>query len=175
MGSHSISSEIQFRKPNLADGESIYRLIERCPPLDLNSSYLYFLQASHFADTCVVAEMDGETVGFISAYYLPEEPRSLFVWQVAVDQKARGKGLAKRMLFKLLEQQRNSDVTELLCTISPSNIASQSLFKAFAKEGSLVVSVQPFLTETHFGQLGHEAEELYSLQAPEHKNLLDAF
>lgn len=163
--------DIKFRKPTLADGEAIYRLIERCPPLDLNSSYLYFLQASHFADTCVVAEMEGDLVGFVSAYYLPEEPRSLFVWQIAVDERARGQGLAKRLLRQLMANQSNSYVTEILCTISPSNKASQALFNGFAKDEGLKVIVEPFLTEAHFASLGHEAEEIYRLAAPNHQNL----
>ncbi len=54
---------VQFRKPKLEDGLAIYHLIQASPPLDVNSSYLYFLQASHFADTCAVAEVDGQIVG----------------------------------------------------------------------------------------------------------------
>lgn len=165
--------DIKLRKPTLEDGEAIYRLIERCPPLDLNSSYLYFLQASHFADTCVVAELGGELVGFVSAYYLPQEPRSLFVWQIAVDEKARGQGMAKRLLDELLANQKNSYVTEVICTISPSNKASQAVFKALAKRKQLELVVEPFLTEAHFGSLGHEAEELYRLSAPNQQNLMD--
>lgn len=168
----TMNNPIRLRKPTLEDGEAIYRLIQHCPPLDLNSSYLYFLQASHFADTCVVAELDGDLVGFVSAYYLPQEPRSLFVWQVAVDERARGQGMAKRLLVQLLENQQNSYVTEIQCTISPSNKASQALFKGFAESKQLEVSVEPFLTEVHFSGLGHEAEELYRLAAPNHQNLM---
>ena len=76
---------IHFREPRLEDGGRIHRLIERAGTLDLNSAYLYFLLADHFRSTCAIAE-DGENlVGFVTAYRLPDNPDSLFVWQIGVD------------------------------------------------------------------------------------------
>jgi len=69
----TISTETSFRTPKIEDGLAIHSLIKQSPPLDLNSSYLYFLQATHFADTCVVAEKEGEIVGFVSAYFRPDQ------------------------------------------------------------------------------------------------------
>jgi len=161
-----------FRKPTLDDGHAIYHLIKSSPPLDVNSSYLYFLQASHFADTCIVVESDEKIVGFVSAYYRPDQPGSLFVWQVAVAETMRGVGLAKRMLLALVENQiGNADLSVLCCTISPSNKASQGLFKSFAKNYGLTLTVEPFITEAHFGDEGHEAEELYELKSDKQENL----
>lgn len=163
---------IIFRKPSLNDGLAIYELIKRSPPLDVNSSYLYFLQASHFADTCIVVESQQKIVGFVSAYYRPDQPDSLFVWQVAVDETMRGIGLAKRMLMALVENQKDHPaLKELCCTISPSNKASQGLFKSFSKQFGLAFTVTPFITEAHFGEQAHEAEELYVLKSDKQENL----
>lgn len=165
---------ITYRKPTINDGAEIYELIKQSPPLDLNSSYLYFLQATHFADTCVLAVQNEEIIGFISAYFRPNEKDSLFVWQVAVAEKARGQGLGRQLLYRLVKnQERRPTVTEICCTISPSNKASQSLFKSFAEQYRLTMSVETFLEEKHFGNLGHEAEELYSLRAPYNQNLIN--
>lgn len=171
--SNNNEAPLTFRKPELKDGHAIYQLIKACPPLDVNSSYLYFLQASHFADTCIVAEKDQEIVGFISAYFRPDEPRSLFIWQVAVAESARGIGLAKRMLNALLKNQENSYFTEITCTISPSNKPSQGLFKSFSKAFDLQLSTEPFITAEDFGDEGHEAEDLYVLTAPTKQNLIN--
>lgn len=153
-----------FRQPSLEDGLAIYQLVKASPPLDVNSSYLYFLQASHFADTCVVVEHNQLIVGFLSGYYRPDEPQSLFVWQVAVAESMRGKGLAKRMLQALLAHQKDRQaVTAICCTISPSNKASQALFKSLAQQYNLDLNVTEFIKEAHFGAEGHEAEELYTL------------
>jgi L-2,4-diaminobutyric acid acetyltransferase len=170
---HNTHNDLTYRKPTLNDGLAIYQLIKSSPPLDLNSSYLYFLQASHFADTCVVVEQDKQIVGFLSGHLQPDKPTTLFVWQVAVAAKVRGLGLGKAMLNALLKQQpQNSEITELACTISPSNKASQGLFQSFAKGLKLELATTPFITESHFGDEGHEAEDLYTLQAPNNTKLI---
>ncbi len=124
-----MSSEITFRHPVLEDGIEVFDLIERCPPLDQNSSYCNLLQCSHFADTCVAAEMDGDLVGFVSGYLLPSDPSTLFVWQVAVDSRARGKGLASRMILHLLSQPSCDKVSHIHTTITEANEASWALFR----------------------------------------------
>lgn len=166
-------NDLNFRHPTLSDGHAIYQLIKSSPPLDLNSSYLYFLQASHFADTCIVVERDGDLIGFISAYYQPDNPQSLFVWQVAIAESARGQGLAKAMLLALLKNQPNdSEMTQLACTISPSNKASQGLFRSFSEMHGLTLNSTPFINETHFGDENHEAEDLYILKAADNTKLI---
>lgn len=168
--------DLNFRNPVLNDGLAIYQLIKSCPPLDLNSSYLYFLQASHFADTCIVVEQDGLIIGFLSAYYQPDKPQTLFVWQVAIAESARGRGLAKAMLLALLKcQPKDSTMTEIGCTISPSNKASQGLFGSFAKMHGLILQTTPFINEAHFGKENHEAEDLYILKAADNTKLIPYF
>ena len=166
-------NHLSFRQPVLSDGHAIYQLIKSCPPLDLNSSYLYFLQASHFSDTCLVAEQNGQIVGFISAYYQPDNLQSFFVWQVAIAESARGQGLAKAMLLALLKRQPNdSIITQLTCTISPSNKASQGLFRSFADVHGLTINSLPFIKDIHFGDENHEAEDLYVIQAADKTPLI---
>ncbi|MDX5310866.1 MAG: GNAT family N-acetyltransferase, partial [Rhodococcus sp. (in: high G+C Gram-positive bacteria)] len=73
--------------------------------LDVNSSYAYVLWCRDFAATSVVATAgDHEAVGFVSGYRRPEAPDTLFVWQVAVDQDQRGRGVAGRMLDSLWDR-----------------------------------------------------------------------
>ena len=63
--------DITFRKPESQDGSRVHKLISECKPLDENSVYCNLLQCTHFADTSVAAEMDGDLVGFISGYIHP--------------------------------------------------------------------------------------------------------
>jgi len=163
------ASTMKFRSPTLKDGMALFQLVESCPPLDLNSSYLYFLQASHFADSCMLAELNGEIVGFVSAYRRPDDVQNLFIWQVAVSSAARGQGLAKRLITELIAKQIHSHtpLTEVSCTIAPSNKASQGLFKSFAKQYGLSLDVCDFIKAEHFGNQEHEAEQEYTLRAPQ--------
>lgn len=123
---------ISLRPPTLFDGAAITQLIHQCPPLDTNSAYCNLLQCSHFSKTSVVAEDEGEVVGFISGYLIPDRQNTLFIWQVAVSKKARGIGLASRMLDWLTNHQNNHE-NWLETTITDNNKASWSLFEGFAR------------------------------------------
>jgi L-2,4-diaminobutyric acid acetyltransferase len=94
--------------------------------------YCNLLQCDHFADTCVVAELGGEIVGWVSAYIVPNDPETLFVWQVAVSETARGMGVAKKMLAHLTAREICKDVIKLQTTITADNEASWALFNSFA-------------------------------------------
>lgn len=152
------AAEIFLRRPQLADGHVVHALVRRCPPLDLNSSYSYFLLCSHHAETCVVAEQGGELVGFLSAYRLPQAPHTLFIWQVAVDAAARGQGLAGRMLEALLTRPSCAGVQFIETTVAPSNLASRRVFARFAAQRGAAWQEAVFLTRAHFGGEAHEDE-----------------
>lgn len=124
---------ILLRSPTLEDGMDVFRLVENCPPLDINSSYCNLLQCSHFANTSVVAQRNGVMVGFISGYVIPDRLDTLFIWQVAVAEQARGVGLASRMLGHILERPHCADIAYLETTITQDNPASWALFRRLAK------------------------------------------
>ncbi len=77
------SAHPTIRRPSAADGPEIWNLVRACKPLDENSMYCNLLQSDHFADTCSLAELSQQTVGWVSAYVMPNAPDTLFVWQVA--------------------------------------------------------------------------------------------
>ena len=156
----SEENPILLRPPVLEDGKAVHELIQRCPPLDVNSSYNYFLLCSHFRDTCVVAEANDRIVGFLSAYLVPSHPDTLFVWQVAVDEAARGAGLAGRMLEQLAERPVCAGVRTLETTISPSNLSSRRVFERFAEKHAAKTCEETFLEARHFGAEAHEDERL---------------
>ena len=145
------SETLTLRTPEPQDGSNIWQLIRDCGPLDDNSMYCNLLQCDHFADTCVVAELDNEIVGWVSAYLLPAEPDTLFVWQVAVAEKARGMGVAKKMLSHLLARACCADVSSLKTTITRDNKASWALFNGFAdKMDAPLASTAHFERDEHF-------------------------
>ncbi|MFC6670366.1 diaminobutyrate acetyltransferase [Marinobacterium aestuariivivens] len=132
------------------------------PPLDTNSVYCNLLQCSDFADTAIAAEADdGRLLGFISGYRPPKRPDTLFVWQVAVHEAARGLGLGSRMLLALVRRQAKEGVRYIETTISPGNEASEALFrKVFGILDAPWDRKLLFSREVHFaGQ--HDDELLY--------------
>ncbi|WP_439134888.1 diaminobutyrate acetyltransferase [Pseudomaricurvus sp.] len=154
------ADEIVLRNPVSEDGMNVYKLVAACPPLDTNSSYCNLLQCSHFASTSVAATLDGELVGFISGYVIPERPDTVFVWQVAVGEAARGCGLATKMIKFILSQPACEKVSFLETTITEDNKASWALFTGAAKKLDAEISSSVFFDkDTHF-QGEHDSEML---------------
>ncbi|MFD2740123.1 diaminobutyrate acetyltransferase [Sulfitobacter aestuarii] len=144
-------TRIKLRKPSNQDGSAVWELVRSCKPLDENSMYCNLVQCDHFADTCVLAEMNGAPVGWISAYVRPDDPETLFVWQVAVSPLARGCGLGRRMLGQLIARDACADVNQIQTTITKDNDASWGLFSSFAeRQGAEIDSEAYYKSEEHF-------------------------
>lgn len=156
------SENLKIRKPNANDGVAIHQLIENCPPLDLNSTYLYLLQSTHFAETCVVAEVNGKVAAFLSGYIKPDSPTTFFLWQVAVGDVLRGKGMAKQLMNEVLKRTACNNVEFLETTITPDNQASWALFRSFAKERNAQLVDTVFFTSQQLGN-DHEPEVLVKI------------
>ena len=149
-----------LRAPLLRDAAAIHQLIAECPPLDLNSEYLYMLLSEHFSQTCVVAQRGEHIDGFISAYFLPDRPDVLFVWQVAVHQRARGQRLGQAMLDHLKQRLSGRAWRYLETTVSPGNLASRGLFAAMARRWEAPMQEKEFFDTALFADQAHEAEPL---------------
>lgn len=152
------TSEVTLRCPAKHDGQAIHQLIKQCPPLDLNSIYTYLLLCEHFSQTCVVAEVDGRIVGFVSAYIHPEHKDVLFVWQVAVCQEARGMALGQRMLDALLERPAVASVRFLETTVGPDNVPSRRMFNSLAASHDAAVHESALFESALFGAEQHDDE-----------------
>jgi L-2,4-diaminobutyric acid acetyltransferase len=138
-------------------------LIRKIDILDLNSPYNYLLLCKFFNDTCVVARENGKIVGFVSAFRQPDSLEVIFVWQIAVDESQRGKGLGSSLLHELLELEECKNVRFLETTISPSNKASQALFRKLADNVGTRVEVFECFPSNVFPEKEHEPENLYRI------------
>ncbi|MDO5662723.1 MAG: diaminobutyrate acetyltransferase [Brachybacterium sp.] len=136
----------------------MWRVARDSGSLDLNTSYAYLLLARDFAATSRVAVVAGEVVGFVLGYRRPDAPDRLFIWQIAVDDRVRGHGIAARLLDELLDSL--SDVRYLETTITEDNAASQRLFAALAERRSAPHEVQPLFEASHFPD-GHDGEPVH--------------
>lgn len=154
---------IRFRNPTREDGQKVNDLIAAAGVLDENSLYCNFLQCTHFSTTCMIAELDGEVVGWVSGYRPPEHPDTLFVWQVAVSQAARGKGLARRLIHELLQSEGCEGVDHIKTTITPDNTASWRTFEGLAAQLRAPLKDQLWLCgEEHFGG-EHDSEHMLTI------------
>jgi L-2,4-diaminobutyric acid acetyltransferase len=153
----------RFRAPQPEDGAAIWALVQDTKGLDDNSMYCNLLQCTHFAATCALAEIDGRVVGWVSGYIPPKAPDVLFVWQVCVSERARGQGLARRLIASVLARDACAGVRVVHSTITQDNAASWALFGAIADSLDADLTRQPhFERDDHFDGR-HETEYLVSI------------
>jgi diaminobutyrate acetyltransferase len=158
---------IDLRAPAFDDGPALWVLARDTEVLDLNSPYAYALWCRDFAATSVVASID-RPIGFVTGYRRPDEPETLFVWQVAVADVARGQGIAGRMLDALVDRPSGTaaSFTHLETTITDDNVASRRLFTSFAERHHAQLDRRPLFESRHFPDepdVGHEPEVLHRI------------
>lgn len=153
-------STIDLRSPRLSDGANIWRLTRATGVLDLNSSYHYLLWCRDFADTSVVATtQDDSLMGFVTGFFRPNDLTTLLIWQVAVDQAARGQGLASRMLDYLVE---TTGAEYLETTVTDDNAASKQLFASLAHRHEAAHDIEALFTREMYPD-GHDTEYLHRI------------
>ncbi|MCF6523341.1 diaminobutyrate acetyltransferase [Streptomyces sp. JJ36] len=156
---------LKLDAPRLEDGAAIWRIARDSKTLDLNSSYSYLLWCRDFADTSVVArDAAGEPVGFVTGYLRPQSPLTLVVWQVAVDEAQRGRGLAAAMLDGLtLRVAEDLGIDGIETTITPDNTPSNRLFTSYAERHGAALEREVLFDAGVFPEEGHEPEVLYRI------------
>src|SRR6056300_676400 len=143
---------IQIKNPDSDYGYQISELIKNSPPLDLNSTYLYFIQSHYFNKTCAIAvnEVD-KVIGFVSGFQDPRKKDTLFIWQVAISKDARGNGIASKLIH-FIET-----------TITKDNTSSISLFNKISQELNTNIIEEPFLDKTKHFLNQHDSENLFRI------------
>src|SRR3546814_16703750 len=86
----------------------------------------------------------GEISGWISGYRLVHDPEAMFVWQVAVHERARGRGLGVAMLNALFPFPAVFDAVRLVTTVPPSNPGSRNMLPHFSRLHGLDLEIRPF-------------------------------
>lgn len=117
----------------------------------------------YFNKSSIIAEVNDELVGFISGFIQPHAPRTLFVWQVAVDESQRGKGLATSLLVNLLKQLEDEGIHYLEATVTPSNVPSKNLFTGLADKLETNCEVNECFSADQFPDSTHEPEFTYRI------------
>ncbi|MFF4830965.1 diaminobutyrate acetyltransferase [Streptomyces sp. NPDC001315] len=158
-------ADLHIDRPSVTDGAALWRIAKDSGTLDLNSSYSYLLWCRDFAGTSAVARgEEGRPVGFVTGYVRPERPRTLLVWQVAVDPAYRGRGLAASLLDGLTARiAAERGLTSVETTITPGNTASERLFTSYAARHGATVTREVLFGSELFPDGPHDPEVLYRI------------
>lgn len=153
-----------LRPPQGNDAVAIRDIAAATGTLDVNSVYAYYLLATDFAGTSIVAARDDRIHGFITGYHPPRRPDVLFIWQVAVAPDAQGGGLAGALIDALVDRvrrRRRGHPVVVEATVAPSNTASRAFFAAFARRHGVPLAESAHITGALLDPTGgHEDEPL---------------
>lgn len=158
----SVRSPITYQKPAPSDGRRLWQLARDTECLDLNSAYFYNQFSTHFSDTSIVAIQDDRIVGFVIAYWNPQQQDSLFIWQIGVCPSAQRQGIGLALLQSLIASQANQPLTTIQATITPSNNASIRLFHSLATTRHTSLTRTPHFSRDDFPDC-HEPEDLITI------------
>lgn len=161
-GTRVKGGDVEVAEPSIVDGAALWRIARDSGKLDLNSSYAYLLWCRDFAATSLVARVDGEVAGFVTGYRRPDAADTLVVWQVAVDQRFRGRGLAGTLLDRLVADAAAAGAHYLETTVTPDNEASVALFAGLARRLGTAHERTDLFVSAHFPE-GHETEVLHRI------------
>lgn len=162
MRDNSIVTTLEIRSPNSLDGSKMWALTRDSRKLDLNSSYFYVAMSHWFSDSCKVA-FDTEKnrlVGMVIGFRLPSDKETLFIWQIAVDERYRGQSIAMRLIEAVVA---NSEIRYLEATIAPSNLSSKRLFEKWSVSRKTTLIISDGFGLDCFPDQQHEKEELYRI------------
>lgn len=152
-----IDSQVTYEIPTVEDGSAMWELVNNST-LDQNSPYKYLMMCKYFSETCVVAKFNNKTVGFITAFIPPQRSNVVFIWQIGMDPSYRGNGIASEMLNTLVDRESCKYVCYMEATVTPSNDASKSLFKGFARKHNTNCEIKEGFAEDLFPSEEHEEE-----------------
>jgi L-2,4-diaminobutyric acid acetyltransferase len=146
-------------QPSVRDGADVYDLVRSTGSLDLNSGYAYLLLLDRFSSTCRIARLGGQLAGVVIAFRAPERPDTVFVWQIAVRSDLRGSGLGGVLLERLFASEGCRGASFLEAHVTPNNLASEALFRSFARQRGSEVEVKDHLRAEDF-PTAHSPERL---------------
>ena len=155
------NKKIKITSPRKKDGSAVAKLIKRCPPLDLNSTYHYLIQSHYFSKTCSIAFDNKKIVAFVSGFINPSRNNSLFIWQVAIDEDYRGKELGIELIEFILKQNKN--INSIEATVTETNSASRRMFQKICEKYQIKLSEQTLFDKEQDFSKEHDSEILIKI------------
>jgi L-2,4-diaminobutyric acid acetyltransferase len=125
-------SDVKVRSCTPSDFAEVLNIVQQSDKISHHTSYTYWVALRAWPDLFLVAELDGEIVGFAFGLRAAEQPHQVFLWQIAVDPEHQRLGIGELLLHTLIARAARSGALELTTTISIDNGPSNALFRKIA-------------------------------------------
>jgi GNAT superfamily N-acetyltransferase len=94
---------IRIRTPEADDLQGVVELVRNCEPfLTAHRSYTYWINIQYCRETCAVAELDGEIIGWFSVMSVSDF--AYFIHQIGVAPRVRRMGVATALFVYVLQK-----------------------------------------------------------------------
>lgn len=146
-------------------------LVRNCEPfLTAHRSYIYWINVHYFRETCAVAELDGEIIGWCSMICV--SGAKYFLHQLGVAPKARRQGIAASLFVYLLRRLRQRHgAFEIEFTSDRRNRAVLELNRLIAECMGMRLMKKPDVVQV----IEDSEEELYTMTSAALKEGDEAF
>lgn len=108
-------------------------LAQGAPFVASYNNYIYWMLGKYFPSTCLVAEKNGQIIGYIGAL-LSMEKQKIFVWQIAVKSNERGQQIGRRLLENIVTAAKKMGIDELEIAIDDENIICRCMVKKLVQD-----------------------------------------
>ncbi|MCF7872697.1 MAG: GNAT family N-acetyltransferase [Candidatus Omnitrophica bacterium] len=122
----------------------VLELVKRCRPLEVYPGHLYKIIFRYFKDLCIVAEVEGQFIGFAMGFSAQNPDKTCFLWQIGVNPKIQAKGMGKELVAYFEKKVKSLGYNRIELTVDLENIPSQKLFEKLnyknssKKEGTII-------------------------------------
>ena len=108
----------------------VLKLMHSSNGIDHHTDYTLW-QAAHFdPDLFFIALVDNQIAGYLFGRKTRD---SVFLWQMVVDKKERGKGIGKKLVSAFIFSAKKNKFRSIITTITPDNLASKATISSAAK------------------------------------------
>jgi L-2,4-diaminobutyric acid acetyltransferase len=115
-----------------SDVERVVRFVGECPPLDLHSSFTYWVTFEYWGEMCFVASRSEQIVGYVSAIGSGRDDNVFYLWQIGVSGEFRSMGVSQRLLVAVVDVARGRGYRKMQVSIASGNDPSLRTFQRFA-------------------------------------------
>lgn len=124
------------RNCTVNDVESVRKFVDECKPLELHTPFTYWMLFNYFSNLCLLTLEDEKIVGFISGIKSSSHEQVVYLWQIGVSKRHRGKKYSSTLLDNFFKSALDLNCNKIQVSIGPNNLASYQAFQKYSKKCS---------------------------------------
>lgn len=123
----NVMDNIFLKKVDENDFSIMKHLALKCPPLDVHTSYTYWVVSKLFGEYCFLAKDGEKPIGYIMCV---KNDSVLLIWQIGILKEYRKKGISKLLIEAVFDNIKDKNI-DIYVTISDTNKDSYYSFYNF--------------------------------------------